>query len=924
MADYEISAEIKADSSGFTKGIKTAQSSMKNFSKTLSSFTKTISGGVLTGNLYYDGLKLITKGLKEVGTQIKKGVQDVEKYNRLQKVLAQTLEVTGANAWTSSKALNEMGDAFSKTTNYSGDEITQLQTVLLGFKNIGEETFKDTTQAILDMATVMGMDLTNATQAVGKALDDPIKGLGSLSRQGFAFTEEQKAQLEAMVAVGDMAGAQKIILDELNTTYGGAAKAGVEMGKKLKNTFSDLRREVAHNLMLDIDIKPFQESLNEALSSWQKYLRDMADVKEKSDKLMDAMEAERKGNATIEQRIILLEKERDDKKILLQQYKEYLEVVTDPVEQTNVQGAIQTLTVEIAKKDVLIQQQQKILDMGEQERIQLEERVKKENELLAIQTEREERIAKIKEDANLKLEEQERRWRAIEEVTGELIPIEDKILFYQNNLIDAMVEANGEITKGNQLYKDRLALMVKTFQQAQGSALTPQEQYERAMQDKKNRTENIEVGITETTKKEHKKREKEEKSTLDIITGMVEHYGNIIKDKIKKVFSTLKNVFKSGLNALKKLTTFNISDVLDEVLKFEDGILTFFYEMLPKLPQFIDQVLTSISHMFGSLNSYLDTIDLSEIITSMLNSLSNNSGELVNQFVDFLAKIVPEVITGFSNWIQTGGMKKFLEALLILQKGIEKVVTDNIDDLVDVIIEALPDIMDAIRESIVSASQTLSKLVGPLSKLVSEIIIQLIDVLTSQEVIDASIEAISSIVESLISDFKFTEIIISLVEGIIRIILNTPRLLGSIISGIFNGLVEKDWSQIGKKIGEAFINLLTGNLGGSKDRSGGDVALDILTGGLSSLIRGIAGKATGSNNVTSGLTLVGERGPELVDFHGGERIYTAQNTKAILNGNGMGGNNFNVTFNNIQDTSAYTMMKQLKNYNRQMAINGVL
>lgn len=70
--------------------------------------------------------------------------------------------------------------------------------------------------------------------------------------------------------------------------------------------------------------------------------------------------------------------------------------------------------------------------------------------------------------------------------------------------------------------------------------------------------------------------------------------------------------------------------------------------------------------------------------------------------------------------------------------------------------------------------------------------------------------------------------------------------------------------------------------------------------------------------------MVGERGPELVDFHGGERIYTAQNTKAILNGNGMGGNNFNVTFNNIQDTSAYTMMKQLKNYNRQMAINGVL
>ena len=86
------------------------------------------------------------------------------------------------------------------------------------------------------------------------------------------------------------------------------------------------------------------------------------------------------------------------------------------------------------------------------------------------------------------------------------------------------------------------------------------------------------------------------------------------------------------------------------------------------------------------------------------------------------------------------------------------------------------------------------------------------------------------------------------------------------------------------------------------------------------------GYATGTNNAQKGLALVGEKGPELVDFKGGERVYNATNTQKMLAGatGGNAGNTFNVTFNNLQDTSAYAMMSQLRAYNRQMAINGVI
>ena len=82
--------------------------------------------------------------------------------------------------------------------------------------------------------------------------------------------------------------------------------------------------------------------------------------------------------------------------------------------------------------------------------------------------------------------------------------------------------------------------------------------------------------------------------------------------------------------------------------------------------------------------------------------------------------------------------------------------------------------------------------------------------------------------------------------------------------------------------------------------------------------------ATGTQSASKGLTLVGEAGPELVNFRGGEQVLNNRNTNKALAGMSGNTNNFNVTFNNLNDTTAYAMMSQLKQYNRQMAINGII
>lgn len=175
-------------------------------------------------------------------------VQAYQKAQSTLNVLNQTIQSTGASAWTSSKELQQMATDLQAITNYGDDEIQTMQSVLLGFKNIKGDNFREATTAILDMATVMGMDLKSAAQSIGKALDDPIKGMDSLKKQGFNFTDAQKEVIQAMLDTGDVAGAQKIVLDELAGTFGGAAEAAVNTATQIKNSWGDLKEGVGEFL----------------------------------------------------------------------------------------------------------------------------------------------------------------------------------------------------------------------------------------------------------------------------------------------------------------------------------------------------------------------------------------------------------------------------------------------------------------------------------------------------------------------------------------------------------------------------------------------------------------------------------------------------------------------------------------------------
>ena len=139
--------------------------------------------------------------------------------------LTQVIKSTGKAAGFSADQIKAMSKELSDQTTFTGGEIMKGQNMLLTFTGIQGDVLKRASMAMLDMSQKYGTKPEAQAIALGKALNDPIKGISALSRVGVVFTEQQKAQVKAMEDAGNMAGAQKIILDELSKEFGGQATA---------------------------------------------------------------------------------------------------------------------------------------------------------------------------------------------------------------------------------------------------------------------------------------------------------------------------------------------------------------------------------------------------------------------------------------------------------------------------------------------------------------------------------------------------------------------------------------------------------------------------------------------------------------------------------------------------------------------------
>jgi phage-related minor tail protein len=171
-------------------------------------------------------------------------VRNTIEAEKVQAQLAARIKDTGAAAGRTLQQLSAQADKLQSLTIFDDEAIGEAQAALLVFKDVQGLNFDRTIEAATDLATVMGTDVADAARLLGKALSDPIAGMGALRKAGIVLTEDQKFLIKALQESGDVAGAQAVILDQLAGSMGTAAEAARNtLGgalEGLKNSFNNM------------------------------------------------------------------------------------------------------------------------------------------------------------------------------------------------------------------------------------------------------------------------------------------------------------------------------------------------------------------------------------------------------------------------------------------------------------------------------------------------------------------------------------------------------------------------------------------------------------------------------------------------------------------------------------------------------------
>lgn len=265
------SVEVKfvGNASSLTRAFGQASSSADSFGKR---HPHLVSGMKLVGGAALGLAGVVAGGLT---VALKQGVSSLKEHELADAQTAAAIKSTGGAAQVSAGQIRQHAGALEELTGIDDVAIQKGQNLLLTFTNIkdeagaGNDIFTQTTDIMLDMATAMGTDTSSAAMMLGKALNDPVTGMGKLARAGVTFTEAQKEAIKKMVESGDVMGAQKLILEELRKEFGGSAEAA---GKtfagsinKLKNKFEEFGEKLASKVMPHA--RKFIDFLTDLLSS---------------------------------------------------------------------------------------------------------------------------------------------------------------------------------------------------------------------------------------------------------------------------------------------------------------------------------------------------------------------------------------------------------------------------------------------------------------------------------------------------------------------------------------------------------------------------------------------------------------------------------------------------------------------------------
>lgn len=625
MADYSINAILKADARSFIAGLKKSETALSKFGKTTDKTlgTNGITKKFSAATKSVSALTAVITAEVAVLNKLIKGVKEYSDTYRTQQIAELQLTAAIKNNplvnGTAAQGLKDFASEMQRVSNYGDEKLLPMMSNLIATGRT-EAQVQKIMKAAIDLSATGAMSLETAVTQLNATLNGNIGRLGQQNAELKLLSDEELKNGKAV--------------DILAKKYEGLGKATINSTTQMKNAKGDFEEAIGRLTL------PTSELINKFWTSWY----------EGGTKFINKFNEYWEINSTGK----FLEKEIKNIAATIQKTNSG-NSINDILKDSNVLSDIMRKMTE----DQILDYQKYIQQLGynttEWQRLfnkkvnfeltlkrSIAEEEAKATEKKEEQAQKQKTVNDFVAAAYEKIKKQKLEWEGIEKITGEEVENEEQIDFYQKVLLDAIVDSNGAINEQSALYKD----ILKTI-----SSLKP------AIE--KSIPKSIPTSPFEIVRAKIKDFLDKFKDTFPELYGKIEDIIKKVKEKIQeiakyaaviipafnnvckgiakgfstafqtvgkiinKTLSAVKNAVSDTLSAIKKVVSFSVDDSLDALLAFEDGILTFFVETLPKLPQFIESAFGSVISLLETLDSVIDFDKLERDLSSMINTISD-------------------------------------------------------------------------------------------------------------------------------------------------------------------------------------------------------------------------------------------------------------------------------------------------------------